>query len=149
MRGSREPPVELLKLVIERTEYLRTLEESGEGDAADRRANVEELLAAALAYTPVEGAEGVAGFLAESALITDADRLEEGRGPRAAADRAQREGAGVQGGGDRPGSRRGCSRTPRRWRRRASWRRSGGSSTWRSPAPRNRCCSPPRPIAGA
>ena len=73
-----EPPVELLKLVIERTEYLRTLEESGEGDAADRRANVEELLAAALAYTPVEGAEGVAGFLAESALITDADRLEEG-----------------------------------------------------------------------
>jgi DNA helicase-2/ATP-dependent DNA helicase PcrA len=73
-----EPPVELLKLVIERSEYLRTLEESGEGDAADRRANVEELLAAAVAYTPAEGAEGVAGFLAESALITDADRLEEG-----------------------------------------------------------------------
>jgi DNA helicase-2/ATP-dependent DNA helicase PcrA len=73
-----EPPAELLKLVLERTEYLRSLQESGEGDAADRQANVEELLAAALAYQPAEGAEGVAGFLAESALITDADRLEEG-----------------------------------------------------------------------
>jgi DNA helicase-2/ATP-dependent DNA helicase PcrA len=73
-----EPPARLLELVIERTEYLRSLEESGEGDAADRRANVEELMAAALAYVPAEGAEGVAGFLAESALTTDADRLEEG-----------------------------------------------------------------------
>ena len=73
-----EPPARLLQLVLERTEYLQTLEESGEGDAADRRANVEELLAAALAYVPAAGAEGVAGFLAESALTTDADRLEEG-----------------------------------------------------------------------
>src|SRR5262245_4415711 len=80
-----EPPAELLRLVNERTEYLRVLEESGEGDAADRRANVEGLVAAALAYAPVGGPEnpesgaggGVAGFLAESALTTDADRLEE------------------------------------------------------------------------
>jgi DNA helicase-2/ATP-dependent DNA helicase PcrA len=73
-----EPPAELLRAVLERTDYLRALAESGEGDAADRQANVEELLAAALAFQPAEGADGVAGFLAESALITDADRLEEG-----------------------------------------------------------------------
>ncbi len=73
-----EPPAALLRLVLERVEYLRVLEESGDGDAADRRANVEELVAAALAWEPGEGADGVAGFLAESALITDADRVEEG-----------------------------------------------------------------------
>jgi DNA helicase-2/ATP-dependent DNA helicase PcrA len=83
-----EPPDALLRLVIERTEYLRTLDESGEGDAADRRANVEELVAAAETFAlaagtfvegaTTEGAEGLAGFLAESALITDADRVEEG-----------------------------------------------------------------------
>ena len=73
-----EPPAELLRLVIERTEYLRVLAESGDGDAADRRANVEELLAAAIEFVPGEGAEGVAAFLAETALITDADRLEAG-----------------------------------------------------------------------
>jgi DNA helicase-2/ATP-dependent DNA helicase PcrA len=73
-----EPPAGLLRLVIERTEYLGALDESGEGDAADRRANVEELVAAALGFAPTDGAEGVAGFLAESALITDADRVEEG-----------------------------------------------------------------------
>ena len=84
-----EPPAELLRLVLERTEYLRSLEEAGEGDATDRRANVEELVAAAQAFArssedapsegvPSEAAGSVAGFLAESALITDADRLEEG-----------------------------------------------------------------------
>jgi DNA helicase-2/ATP-dependent DNA helicase PcrA len=73
-----EPPAELLRVVLERTEYLRALEEAGDGEAADRRANVEELIAAAAAFEPVEGGEGVAGFLAESALITDADRVEEG-----------------------------------------------------------------------
>ncbi len=73
-----EPPAQLLRLAIERTEYLRVLDESGEGDAADRRANVEELLAAALEFAPSEGVDGVLGFLAETALLTDADRLEEG-----------------------------------------------------------------------
>jgi DNA helicase-2/ATP-dependent DNA helicase PcrA len=72
------PPAELLRLVLERTEYLRVLDEFADGEAADRRANVEELVAAAAEFAPAEGAEGVLGFLAETALLTDADRLEEG-----------------------------------------------------------------------
>jgi DNA helicase-2/ATP-dependent DNA helicase PcrA len=73
-----EPPAELVRLVLERTDYLRTLDESGEGDATDRRGNVEELLNAAAAYAPTEAPGGLLGFLAESALTTDADRVEEG-----------------------------------------------------------------------
>ena len=73
-----EPTAELLRLVIERTEFLRVLEESEVGDAADRRSNVEELLAAAVAYPPGDSAEGMRGFLAETVLLTDADRIEEG-----------------------------------------------------------------------
>ena len=73
-----EPPADLLRLVVEATEYVRVLADSGDGDAADRRANVEELLAAAVDFVPSEGGDGVTGFLAETALITDADRLEEG-----------------------------------------------------------------------
>jgi DNA helicase-2/ATP-dependent DNA helicase PcrA len=63
--------------VLERTEYLRMIEESEGVTAADRRANIEELLAAAAAVSTEDGA-GVLGFLAETALLTDADRLEEG-----------------------------------------------------------------------
>jgi len=73
-----EPPDALLRLVLERTGYLGALDESADGEGADRRANVEELLAAAADFAPLEGGEGVLGFLAESALLTDADRLEEG-----------------------------------------------------------------------
>jgi ATP-dependent DNA helicase UvrD/PcrA len=73
-----EPPAVLLRLVIERTDYLRVLDEGAEGESADRRANVEELVAAAESSPPVEGPDGLLGFLAETALLTDADRLEEG-----------------------------------------------------------------------
>ncbi|TMQ72256.1 MAG: ATP-dependent DNA helicase PcrA, partial [Candidatus Eisenbacteria bacterium] len=71
-------PADLLRLVLERTEYLKALDDA-EGEAAtERRANVEELVVAAAEFVPSEGAEGVLGFLAETALLTDADRLEEG-----------------------------------------------------------------------
>jgi DNA helicase-2/ATP-dependent DNA helicase PcrA len=73
-----EPPAVLLRLVIERTDYLRVLDEGTEGEGADRRANVEELVAAAETSQPVDGPDGLLGFLAETALLTDADRLEEG-----------------------------------------------------------------------
>jgi DNA helicase-2/ATP-dependent DNA helicase PcrA len=78
-----EPPAELLRLVLERTEYLRMLDDDGEGKAADRRANVEELLVAAAEYAPPALDDGpapgaLAGFLAEATLTTDADRVEEG-----------------------------------------------------------------------
>ena len=73
-----ESPAVLLALVIERTEYLRSLEEGEGGEADDRRANIEELLAAAAGYVPAEGVDAVRGFLAETTLVTDADRVEEG-----------------------------------------------------------------------
>ncbi|MEK7824025.1 MAG: UvrD-helicase domain-containing protein [Candidatus Eisenbacteria bacterium] len=76
--GLAAPPAELLRLVLERTEYLRVLDENAEGEAGDRRANVEELVATAAEYRPADGPDGVLGFLAETALLTDADRLEEG-----------------------------------------------------------------------
>jgi DNA helicase-2/ATP-dependent DNA helicase PcrA len=75
--GLASPPAELLRLVLERTEYLRVLEENAAGEAADRRANVEELVAAAAEWPAAEGPDGVLGFLAEIALLTGVDRLEE------------------------------------------------------------------------
>jgi DNA helicase-2/ATP-dependent DNA helicase PcrA len=72
--AGREDPVDtLLGRVLERTRYLEHLGEAG-GDADDRRANVEELLVAAAGYAGT-GEAGLADFLAESALTTDADRM--------------------------------------------------------------------------
>ncbi len=70
-----DAPVDrVLARVLEHTRYLDSL---GDGeDAAERRANVEELLVAAGTFTGVAGAT-VPGFLAEAALVTDADRAGE------------------------------------------------------------------------
>ena len=68
-----EPPDALMLHVLERTRYLEHLADE-DGEAPDeRRANVEELVAAAAAAA----AEGVdlGAFLAESALVTEGDRL--------------------------------------------------------------------------
>jgi DNA helicase-2/ATP-dependent DNA helicase PcrA len=60
--------------VLERTRYIDSLE--GEEDAAERRANVEELVVAASGFSG--GASGaLTDFLAEAALVTDADRAGE------------------------------------------------------------------------
>lgn len=77
LRAHHDDPVEaLLRQVLERTRYLEHLAEAG-GDAEDRRANVEELLSAASLFSGADDG-GLAGFLAESALTTDADRLDGG-----------------------------------------------------------------------
>src|SRR5207245_4750984 len=49
----------------------------GEEQADERRANVEELVAAAAAFAATRGGTLV-DFLSEAALVTDVDRLEEG-----------------------------------------------------------------------
>jgi DNA helicase-2/ATP-dependent DNA helicase PcrA len=64
-----------LRLVLERTRYLESLD--GDDDAEERRANVEELVAAAVSHA-ASGAAGLEDFLADSALATDADRVTEG-----------------------------------------------------------------------
>jgi len=91
LRSHLEEPVDVLLMrLIEGSGYLRHLEGLGEEDLADRRANVEELVAAAGAFAaarasgaPREGEDEagtgtLADFLAETALLTDADRLAEG-----------------------------------------------------------------------
>jgi DNA helicase-2/ATP-dependent DNA helicase PcrA len=68
-----EAPDALLLRVLERTRYLEHLAEDAEGEPDERRANVEELVAAAAAGVAEGG--GLAEFLAETALVTDADRV--------------------------------------------------------------------------
>jgi len=73
----REGPVdELLRQLLRRSGYLDHLDGDDE-TAADRRANVEELAAAVATYAAA-GRGTLGEFLAETALITDADRVEEG-----------------------------------------------------------------------
>src|SRR5262252_1284511 len=73
-----EPADVLIRLAIERTGYLASLESDDERESAERRANVEELVEAAAAFAAGSAETGVAAYLAEAALLTDADRLEEG-----------------------------------------------------------------------
>jgi DNA helicase-2/ATP-dependent DNA helicase PcrA len=73
-----EPGDVLIRLVIERTGYLARLETDDERESAERRANVEELVEAAAAFAAGSAETGVAAYLAEAALLTDADRIEEG-----------------------------------------------------------------------
>ena len=77
LTARREGPVdELLRELLRRSGYLEHLEGDDE-TAADRRANVEELAAAVAEYATA-GRGTLAEFLAETTLVTDADRLEEG-----------------------------------------------------------------------
>ncbi len=61
----------LLETVLERTGYLATLDDGDRRERDERRSAIEELVAAA-------GGLDLEAFLAEAALVTDADRLEEG-----------------------------------------------------------------------
>ena len=70
--GMLDAPVDrVFARVLESTAYLEYL--ATEEDAADRLANVEELLVAAATFTG-EGSNTVTEFLGEAALVTDADR---------------------------------------------------------------------------
>jgi DNA helicase-2/ATP-dependent DNA helicase PcrA len=70
-------PDALVLHVLERSRYLTALEADDAEGFDERRANLEELVAAAAQSGAREGAT-LADFLAESALTTDADRLVEG-----------------------------------------------------------------------
>jgi DNA helicase-2/ATP-dependent DNA helicase PcrA len=98
LRAHLEDPVDALFLrLIQGVGYLQHLESLGEDDLADRRANVEELVSAAGSFAALRAAGGpgavlpgeegaspgfgagtLADFLAETALLTDVDRLAEG-----------------------------------------------------------------------
>ncbi len=73
-----EDPVDVLFMrLLAGTDYLRHLESLGEEDYEDRRANVEEVAATAGGFA-ARGGGTLVDFLAETALLTDADRLAEG-----------------------------------------------------------------------
>src|SRR5262249_20749364 len=86
-----EPVDRLFALLLERSGYRDELETSGEPDAAERRANVDELGVAAAQFEasrpPADGAPeaepegGLLAWLSECSLLTDGDRA--GAGDRA------------------------------------------------------------------
>jgi DNA helicase-2/ATP-dependent DNA helicase PcrA len=73
-----EPADVLLQLVLERTQYLDWIAGEDEKGAMERVGNVQELLESAAAFAATSADPGLANYLAEAALLTDADRLEEG-----------------------------------------------------------------------
>ncbi|MGN0384982.1 MAG: DNA helicase PcrA [Lachnospiraceae bacterium] len=68
---------QLMEDVLEKTEYLTYLEESGEEDAEDRIANVEELLSKIADYEETNYEATLSEFLAEVALVADIDGVGE------------------------------------------------------------------------
>jgi DNA helicase-2/ATP-dependent DNA helicase PcrA len=74
-----ESPDRLLALVLERTGYLggNGGEKGEDQEREERRANVEELLTSAALWAASSPEPGLEAYLAEAALLTDVDRLEE------------------------------------------------------------------------
>ncbi|MFI5369968.1 MAG: ATP-dependent helicase [Candidatus Eisenbacteria bacterium] len=73
-----EPVDRVMTGVLEDSGYLRLLDELPRSEGAERRGNVEELRAAAAAFAAGSPDPSLGAFLAETALITDLDRVEEG-----------------------------------------------------------------------
>ncbi len=73
----RSPVEDVIKRVIEKTNYFAFLRESGETEAKDRIANVEELVNAAHEYDINYYEGSLQGFLEEVALVSDVDELED------------------------------------------------------------------------
>ncbi len=69
-------PSEFVKLVIEKSGLRRALGEEGTAEDRERFENVEELASVAARYDGATGKEGIALFLAESALAGDQDELD-------------------------------------------------------------------------
>jgi DNA helicase-2/ATP-dependent DNA helicase PcrA len=83
LRERREQPVDqVFRHLLEASAYLEHLDAGGETDLAERRANVEELGAAAAQFAAraaaSEGSGGLLEWLSECSLLTDADRTTGG-----------------------------------------------------------------------
>jgi len=73
-------PSEFVKLVIEKSGMRRTLFEEGGEAERERFENVVELAAVAVRHDHMPGKEGIAAFLAESALSGEQDELDRVQG---------------------------------------------------------------------
>ena len=73
----KSPVEDIIKQVIDETNYIAYLRESGEKESKDRIANVEELVNAAHEYDMNYPESSLQGFLEEVALVSDVDELGE------------------------------------------------------------------------
>ena len=71
-------PAELTRQVMERTDYFTELLKEGPEIAADRRANLAELVSAAAQHETRDPESGLVGFLSQVALASDTDKLGAG-----------------------------------------------------------------------
>lgn len=71
-------PSEFVRLVIEKSGLRRALFEEGSEEDRERFQNVEELASVAARYDSAPGKESIAAFLAEAALASDQDELDQG-----------------------------------------------------------------------
>lgn len=68
---------DLINDVIEKTGYVKELQESMEEDAQDRIANIDELVSKVIAYEETHDTPLLSEFLEEVALVADIDKVEE------------------------------------------------------------------------
>lgn len=68
---------DLIEDVLEKTGYVKELKESGEEDAEDRIANIDELVSKIVAYEETHDEPTLGEFLEEVALVADIDRVED------------------------------------------------------------------------
>jgi len=71
-------PSEFVKLAIEKSGLRRALVEEGNEEDRERFENIEELASVAARHDTVAGKEGISAFLAEAALASDQDELDQG-----------------------------------------------------------------------
>lgn len=69
---------ELISDILEKTEYVKLLEESGEEEAQDRIDNINEFISKAVAYEETHDEPALSEFLEEVALVADIDNVEGG-----------------------------------------------------------------------
>lgn len=71
-------PSEFVKLVIEKSGMRRALADEGSEEDRERFENIEELASVAARHDSLPGKDGIALFLAESALASDQDEIDVG-----------------------------------------------------------------------
>ena len=64
--------------ILDKTGYIQELKDSGEEDAEDRIANIDELVSKVTAYGETHDEPALGDFLEEVALVADIDRVEDG-----------------------------------------------------------------------
>jgi superfamily I DNA/RNA helicase len=148
LRGKRDEYTitKMVEEIIENTGYVRELEKERSPEAQSRIENIRELLTVTQQFEATSEDKSLQAFLEQTALIADIDSLQESV-----------EGVTMMTLHSAKGLefpvvflvawKRACSRTRAPCSRTARWRRSVGSPTWASRAPRTNCISHLPPAA--